>query len=782
MFFSLQVSSLACAHPENVARELTESELPESEAIEYQLKMQEAKRFRQQANALTEAIQKKDIKTVQQLLEEGVGEYYKPFSYSFHSVPAPLIVAVESESKELVDLLLRFGAYIDTTDSDRGDISPLMMAVEKGNLEIATLLLERKANVNISARNSIYPLILAAYMGNPELVRLLLQYGASINEYSFYYYHEVEEKEVNFLERHRGHTALHFACQNGHAEVAKILLEKGADIEANSHMYTPLMLAVSEGHLDIAKLLLDNGAKPNVSLVTGKTPLMMASEKGDVDMIALLLKRRAHINARTPSDLDIPQNNYTALHFAEENGHLKAIELLCQYGAVSDFTTRKLTNKFLLAIKTGNIEQMQALLDQGLDINAISLEKTGQNENALMLAAQDLNIDLIQFLLKNGADIHAKDIHGCNALAYAFLSYMDTRKKIKQTNSHNIDELTFSVFHAVVKELLQAGANINDTFAPDKSFFLVLAMRSNDVPFFDLIMQSGVRVDMPIRGSSKKYWQTPLHIAIKMGNIYFVKELIKQYANINKVGEDEKSPLRIAIQNKQSEIAKLLIEEGARTHVNGYYPILLEAIMYGEKEVADVLLEKNSTLEDKRYVIRLAIDKNIKNVFDFIPYEKDTYQDKCTSESLLEYAIKNGRSFYVKELIALGEDVNPTPYSFSPLELAIAFKNFEAGKILIENGADINRSDNRMGRTALMTACQNNRLKFVQLLLDNGALVNIKDNEGKTALDYARETARNAETNTFSERLRKEDVATAYKIIDLVKKHMELQMYSFTKN
>ncbi|MEM4720009.1 MAG: ankyrin repeat domain-containing protein, partial [Candidatus Bilamarchaeaceae archaeon] len=88
-------------------------------------------------------------------------------------------------------------------------------------------------------------LIEAANTGNAELVKRLIERGADVNA------------ETRF-----GETVLRYALEKGHTEIAKLLIERGADVNAkNKDGWTALMYALVKGHTEIAELLRKAGAK-----------------------------------------------------------------------------------------------------------------------------------------------------------------------------------------------------------------------------------------------------------------------------------------------------------------------------------------------------------------------------------------------------------------------------------------------------------------------------------------------------------------------------------------
>ncbi|EOD06912.1 hypothetical protein EMIHUDRAFT_359327 [Emiliania huxleyi CCMP1516] len=91
------------------------------------------------------------------------------------------------------------------------------------------------------------------------------------------------------------------ACQNGHLEVARLLLEAGGAVnQAKEDGATPLYIACERGQLECVQLLLEAGAADNEADEDGATPLFIASLNGHLECVRLLLEARAAIRGWTP--------------------------------------------------------------------------------------------------------------------------------------------------------------------------------------------------------------------------------------------------------------------------------------------------------------------------------------------------------------------------------------------------------------------------------------------------------------------------------------------------
>ncbi|KAM0262478.1 hypothetical protein ACHAQJ_001732 [Trichoderma viride] len=188
----------------------------------------------------------------------------------------PLIYTAMKGHEGISRLLLEKGARVDYKGSrERG---ALHWAVECGHETIVQLLLEEGADIEGNWRT--IPLCVAAEFGHDDVVRLLLKKGAAIDTNRGYY------------------TPLVCATRKGHKSTVQLLLKEGASIDITLRYgpeegKTALSFAAERGFEDIARLLLNHDADINAKNKCGETPLTYAINRLQTGMVQLMLERRA---------------------------------------------------------------------------------------------------------------------------------------------------------------------------------------------------------------------------------------------------------------------------------------------------------------------------------------------------------------------------------------------------------------------------------------------------------------------------------------------------------
>jgi ankyrin repeat protein len=196
-----------------------------------------------------------------------------------------------------VKSLLKENSELISSKDDEGR-TPLHLAAEEGQKDVAKLLLAKKSEVDAKDKLGMTPLHWAVKNDKKNMAEVLLAHGADVNAKTNAILFEgiiLENGEYSGL-FFKGGAALHMAAQFGHEDVAKLLLARKADVNAKNTMgETPLHITAAEfGYKDIAELLLAHGADVNCKNNWGKTPLQVASQRGYKDIVELLRQHGGH--------------------------------------------------------------------------------------------------------------------------------------------------------------------------------------------------------------------------------------------------------------------------------------------------------------------------------------------------------------------------------------------------------------------------------------------------------------------------------------------------------
>lgn len=264
--------------------------------------------------------------------------------------------------------------------------------------------------------------------------------------------------------KHGGFAALHFAAREGSAEVARALVEAGADLNQVSEgdQTTPLLISTINGHWDLAMVLLEQGADPNIASDAGATPLyavinlqwapaafypqpraQLNQEVDYLEAMEVLLEAGADPNARLTKHLWYKSYNFDLLGVnsfgatpfwrAAYGTDVRAMELLAAYGADPTIPTRKAAER-----RRGNRnEDEDDVDDDGADPSGLPPVPYGGPSVTALLAASGAGygqgragnshrhvpggwLPAVKHLVEvHGLDVNARDHYGYNAVHHA---------------------------------------------------------------------------------------------------------------------------------------------------------------------------------------------------------------------------------------------------------------------------------------------------------------------------------------------------------------------------
>ncbi|MCP3675303.1 MAG: hypothetical protein GY829_12630 [Gammaproteobacteria bacterium] len=218
----------------------------------------------------------------------------------FDDAELALIKAVNKEDIVSVVKLLKAGMELNFRDGYNLGYTALLSAVQKGLTEIATLLINSGANLEATPTSGGYSftaLSLAASKGEIKIVEELVKANANLEA-------TIDYRGIN--------TALIESIIEGHYEIAEMLIEAGANVNAcgrnpnhappdlvwddnGNYLKTssPLTMAISNENNHLVNILLEKGADPNLEIFKNKTPLSIAVDAENSEIINILVKSGA---------------------------------------------------------------------------------------------------------------------------------------------------------------------------------------------------------------------------------------------------------------------------------------------------------------------------------------------------------------------------------------------------------------------------------------------------------------------------------------------------------
>ncbi|KAM4049876.1 ankyrin-2 isoform 34-T34 [Anomaloglossus baeobatrachus] len=574
-----------------------------------------------------------------------------------------------------------------TTESG---FTPLHIAAHYGNVNVATLLLNRGAAVDFTARNGITPLHVASKRGNTNMVKLLLDRGGQID-----------------AKTRDGLTPLHCAARSGHDTAVELLLERGAPLLARTkNGLSPLHMAAQGDHVECVKHLLQHKAPVDDVTLDYLTALHVAAHCGHYRVTKLLLDKRANPNARA-------LNGFTPLHIACKKNRIKVMELLVKYGASIQAITESGLTPIHVAAFMGHLNIVLLLLQNGASPDVTNI----RGETALHMAARAGQVEVVRCLLRNGA-------------------LVDARAREEQTPLHIASRLgKTEIVQLLLQHMAHPDAATTNGYTP-----LHISAREGQVDVASVLIEAGASHSMP----TKKGF-TPLHVAAKYGSLDVAKLLLQRRAPPDSAGKNGLTPLHVAAHYDNQKVAMLLLEKGASPHVtakNGYTPLHIAA-KKNQMQIATTLLnygaETNILTKQGVTPLHLAAQEGHTDMVTLL----------LNKEANIHVGTKNGLTplhlaaqedkVNVSEILARhGANMDAqTKLGYTPLIVACHYGNIKMVNFLLSHGAGVT-AKTKNGYTPLHQAAQQGHTHIINVLLQNGAKPNATTANGNTALAIAR--------------------------------------------
>jgi ankyrin repeat protein len=477
-----------------------------------------------------------------------------------------------------------------------------------------------------------------------------------------------------------GATALHWAVFRSDKEMVDLLLHAGANAKAaNREGSTPLWLASVNGDAAIVGALLNAGAEPNEHLPLGRTPLMAAARTGNVDAIKVLIDHGADVNAKETL------RGTTPLMWAADEGHAPAIQVLIDHGA--------------------DIKARSSIAERG---RGPALGKSNDPrkqvaaQGAALAAGQALDLGDLRAVTEGAKPAPGRGGGRAGAAA--------------------------------------AGGGRGGA-APGADASADAAFQGDDAAAAATVF-AGRRGQPPPKDGGAL---TPLVYAVRADDLDSVKVLLAAGADVNQVTGYGWSPLLVATQNRYYKLGAYLLEHGADVNLTnkGAWTPLYIATDNRNIESGDYPVRKGDMdhLEFIKLLIAHGANVNarMKDSTETRTVFTNQWLDENGATPFLR-ASQSGDITLMKLLLEHGADPKiATTLNVTALQVAAGIgwvegityewsqeSTLQAVKMLLDLGLDPNAQADT-GRTALHGAAHKGRSDVVQVLVDHGARLDVRD-------------------------------------------------------
>ena len=440
-----------------------------------------------------------------------------------------------------------------------------------------------------------------------------------------------------------------------------------------------LIAAVAEQDADGVAALLASGASANETNDEGFAVLHLAAAGDSTAILSQLIAAGADVNAAAEG------TSITPLHVAASRSESAVATLLLDAGASVAAVTAQGATPLHLAVQQGHAATARVLIEAGASANA---EYPQGGVTLLHHAASQGARDLAAVLIEGGADMEATDAAGHTPLHHVAARVYEDGEQ------------------GVAKLLIDAGANVNARDGRGLTA-LHMAVGSNRHELATALLDAGANIDAAASASAAG--ATPLHIAAAGGWLDCVELLLRRGAVVDPpavagIG----SPLLVAVENDREYAAAALVEHGADANAKNE-----------DGETAAAIAERKGMTEVLVYLREAA---------ETSPPAREL--DPEVLERLLARAIERDAADAVLQLL---DGVDAENFHLRPLHEAARRDSPRVAEALLGIGFHANIGTTR----PLHIAAHHESTEVAALLIERGAEVDARDDDGWTPLHYA---------------------------------------------
>jgi uncharacterized protein len=446
-----------------------------------------------------------------------------------------------------------------------------------------------------------------------------------------------------------------------------------------------LIEAVRSGDRATARALIAKGVDVNQPASDGATALLWAVHNDDAELVRALISAKADVKKKN-------EFGASPIQEAAASGNVEVLKALLDAGADANVATPEGQTPLMVIARTANVEAAKLLLAHGANANA---KEVLENQTVLMWAIDRNQPEMVKLLVANGADVNARTtVHEPDVRVSA-------EPRVRYEPSGGLTPLLYAAREGCLdcaRTLIEAGARI-DAYEPDGVTPLIMAITNAHFDLAAYLIGKGADVNR------WDWWgRSPLYAAVDYNTI-------PRGGRADRPTLDETTPL---------QMIEILLKAGANPNLQLKFPPPFRDV--GADRGGDLMLTTGATpllraaKAGDAAAVKLLLAAGARTDLSVARAWKDNV----------------GGVTPLMAAAGLGYQLNDTRGKLKTEAQAI-----ETIKLLKAAGADINAKDDR-GHTALFGAVFRGWTEVARFLVENGAKLDAKNNDGVTLMDVAK--------------------------------------------
>ncbi|CAG2247536.1 unnamed protein product [Mytilus edulis] len=344
----------------------------------------------------------------------------------YNSLLLPLIESVSCGYYDIVHFLIDT-VKCDINIRDQRGRSLLYIASAEQHLDIVKLLLQKRTELFNCKTSDLCPLYAACAKGYTDIVNLILKHNV--------YHNDIVRSSLNECVKGHAHIVQSYSCPDTRSRqfimspyaYDESLRGVGSRFESHQGRDSPLFVACNGGHIDIVKTLLQNNADINICNSLGETPLHVACRGGHAEIVELLRQNKASV-------FQLDSCNNSSLHAAYSGGHTVIKDMLLKnIENYNDFDEIEIFRALMVECQNGNINSVELLLKKNINVNVCDIY---EKKTLLHVACSRGHASIVKLLLKKKANISQCNTDGKSPLYMSCANgHLDIVKILLQNNA-----------------------------------------------------------------------------------------------------------------------------------------------------------------------------------------------------------------------------------------------------------------------------------------------------------------------------------------------------------